>query len=257
MTLAGGISYVGGDPQKLDNLARGPSAVAGYLEVHIEQARSLESADIPVGVVTGIAAIQRERILIRGQTDHAGATPMVLRRDALVAASELIVAVERRAAVVTTDDAPLVATIGWIAVRPNAANAVAGEVELILESRSTDPKKLDHFLADDVTEILSELNKSGFTVGRENISKADATPCGEQIVEAIEAAAREGDFASMRMQSGAGHDGVFVAKTGPIGMIFLPCRDGRSHTPEEWADQKDCSIAAQVMLDTLLKLDQA
>lgn len=257
MTLAEGISYVGGDPAKLDGVARGADAVAGYLEVHIEQARALETASIPVGVVTGIAAIRRQRIVIRGQADHAGATPMALRRDALVAACALIAGVSERAGIVTTDARPLVATVGKLDVRPNAANAVPGEVEMVLEARALDPETLDGFLAEDVTALLKVAQEDGFDVDRQDISASQATVCDGAIMQAIEEAARTRGIRSMRMPSGAGHDAMFVARTGPIGMIFLPCKDGRSHTPEEWADKDACALAAQVMLDALLRLDAA
>lgn len=255
MTLAEGISYVGGDPAKLHRVARGPDTVAGYLEVHIEQARALESAGIPVGVVTGIAAIKRERITIGGQTDHAGATPMALRRDALVAACGLIAGVSARANALSTDAKPLVATVGKLDVRPNAANAVPGEVEMVLEARALDPATLDSFLKDDATALLADIEKGGFTVAREEISASEATACDGAIMQAIEAAAKARGIESKRMPSGAGHDAMFIARTGPIGMIFLPCRDGRSHAPEEWAKKDDCAVAAQVMLDSLLRLD--
>lgn len=256
MTLAEGLAYVGGDPDALAKVVRGKDAVAAYLEVHIEQARALEAAKIPIGVVTGIAAIRRQRIIVHGQADHAGSTPMHLRRDALVAASRLIAKVSEAANSASTPDTPLVATVGWLAVRPNAANAVPGEVEMVLEARAPDPDALDRFLDEDVTKMVKLTKQQGCEVTCVDLSTAKTAPCNARIVDAIEAAAEDRSVASMRMPSGAGHDGVFVSQFGPIGMIFLPCKDGRSHTPEEWADPKDCALAAQVMLDTILALDR-
>lgn len=257
MTLAEGLAYVGGDPESLSRVARGKDAIAAYLEVHIEQARALEAAKVPVGVVTGIAAIRRQRIRLAGQTDHAGATPMDLRRDALVAAGEFIAAVSEAANKVTTPENPLVATVGWMDVRPNAANAVPGEVEMILEARAALADKLDRFLDVTVAGLLEKFPAEGIKVTRENLSTAAAAPCDKRIVDAIEAVAQDRGLPSMRMPSGAGHDGVFISQIGPIGMIFLPCRDGRSHTPEEWAEPAECAIAAQVMLDAIIELDKA
>lgn len=253
MTLAEGISYVGGDPDQLASVARGEGGVAGYLEVHIEQARALETAGIPVGVVTGIAAIRRRQIVIRGRTDHAGATPMGLRSDALVAASDFVSAVARAAAATGT---PLVATVGRLEVRPNAANAVPGEVELILEARSDDPGELDRFMDSEAPDMLATACGEGFSVETTDISENSATPCDAGIIAAIEAAAEARGTSTLRMPSGAGHDAAFVGRTGPIGMIFAPCLDGRSHAPEEWANREDCATAAQVMLDALLRLDR-
>lgn len=255
MALAEGISYVGGNPEQLDRVARGPNTVAGYVEVHIEQARVLEQTQVPIGAVTGIAAIRRQRITIRGRTDHAGATPMTLRKDALVAASAFITAVSELAHAETIDDTPFVATVGQIELRPNAANAVPGEVELALEARSPISEKLDYFLDVTVPRVLADVESGGFSVERHDIGRVDATPCDPDIIEAIEATVKAHGIDSKRLPSGAGHDGNFVSECGPIGMIFVPCLDGRSHTPEEWAEPRDCATAAQVMLDVLLRLD--
>lgn len=256
MTLGEGIAYVGGDPLRLDEARRGAEATAAYLEVHIEQARSLESAKLPIGVVTGIAAIAREKVWIKGRTDHAGATSMHLRQDALVGAAGLIRGVWDKARAVSSEALPLVATVGWIENHPNAANAVPGAVELILEARCADDAVLERFLAVDLADVFAAIVAEGLTLERTRISTAEATKCNPAIVAAIEKAAASNGLSSKKLPSGAGHDGVFISKTGPIGMIFIPCLDGLSHAPGEWAAADDCANAAQVMLDTVLHLDQ-
>lgn len=256
MTLAEGLRQVGGDPDRLTSAMRSPGATHAYLEVHIEQARVLESAGLPIGIVSGIVAIQRERIRVRGQTDHAGATPMALRRDALVAAAGLVTAVDAAARAATEAGAALVATIGAFDIHPNAANAVPGAVELVLEARCEDETKLRAFMNTGLAPAFARIERDGFELERMPISFAHATRCDAGIVDALRKAARAYVPHAPLMPSGAGHDGVFVSRTGPIGMIFLPCRKGLSHTPEEWAEQKDYDLATQVMLDAVLHLDQ-
>lgn len=256
MTLAGAIKSVGGAPQRIAEVQRAEGSVAAYLEVHIEQARALESAGLPLGVVTGIAAIIRERIKIRGQTDHAGATPMDLRKDALVSAASLIAAVSEKAASASKEGAPLVATVGRIETHPNAANAVPGRVEMILEARSEDEAKLTGFLDEDLAPVFDEMRRAGLTVTRERYSYSASAHCDERIISEIRKAAALQGFDAPLMTSGAGHDGVFMSRAGPFGMIFTSCKAGLSHTPEEWADKSVCASAAQALLDAVLSLDE-
>ncbi|HMQ40178.1 MAG TPA: Zn-dependent hydrolase [Paracoccus sp. (in: a-proteobacteria)] len=256
MTLAEGLRYVGGDPERLASARRPAGSTHVYLEAHIEQARVLESAGLPVGVVTGIVAILREKITICGQTDHAGATPMALRRDALVAAASLVTAVDRLARAANGKGTELVATIGAFDVHPNAANAVPGTVELVLEARSEDEARLQAFVNNDLAPAFAQIEAGGFGLVRKPISFARATRCDAGVISVLQEAARLRGIEAPLMPSGAGHDGVFVSRTGPVGMIFLPCRAGLSHTPEEWAEPGDCAIAAQVLLDAVLRLDQ-
>ncbi|WP_449376166.1 hydantoinase/carbamoylase family amidase, partial [Bosea thiooxidans] len=136
MTLREGIAFIGGRPEELAAVKRPADGVAAYVEVHIEQGRVLENEQIPIGIVTDIVGIRRERIVVTGRADHAGATPMPLRADALVGAARLVEAAYKRALATARDNQPLVATFGRIEVSPNAANAVPGEAVLTLEVRS-------------------------------------------------------------------------------------------------------------------------
>lgn len=254
MTLAEGIAFVGGRPDELDSARREAGSVAAYLEVHIEQGRVLETAGIDIGVVTGIAGIRREAVEVVGRADHAGTTPMTLRRDALVGAARVIDLAHERAMTWPQAD-QLVATIGRLSVSPNAANAVPGRVEMVLEARATEASTIDAFVEALVAEARGAVGKLGLSLESSTIGNVAPTPCAPVLQDIVEAAARERGLSTRRMPSGAGHDGVFVAPLGPIGMIFTPCRDGRSHCPEEWADERDCANGATALLVATLRLD--
>lgn len=255
MTLREGISLVGGLPDELASVRRGADSVAAYLEVHIEQGRVLESQGTAIGVVTDIVGIRRERIIVSGRADHAGATPMPLRADALVGAAKLIEAAYERASARANDPQPLVATFGRIEVSPNAANAVPGEAVLTLEVRSGDEAAVKAFGGDLVSDLKPALAALRLTVRSEPISHVPPTACMPAVRSAIAAAAASLGLSTRDLPSGAGHDGVFVARTGPIGMIFVPCLDGRSHAPEESIEPQQAADGARVLGEAVRLLD--
>ena len=256
MTLREGIAFVGGRPEELASVARPAGSVAAYVEVHIEQGRVLESEAVPIGIVTDIVGIRRERITVTGRADHAGATPMPLRADALVGASRLIEAAYRRALATARDNQPLVATFGRIEVSPNAANAVPGEAVMTLEVRSGDEAAVKAFGEALVRDLRPALEELRLTVTSEPISHVAPTACAREIRKAIADASASLGLSTRDLPSGAGHDGVFVARTGPIGMIFVPCLDGRSHAPEEAITPEQAGDGARVLAQTLRLLDE-
>lgn len=256
MTLREGIAFVGGRPEELASVARPGGSVAAYVEVHIEQGRVLESEAVPIGIVTDIVGIRRERITVTGRADHAGATPMPLRADALVGASRLIEAAYRRALATARDNQPLVATFGRIEVSPNAANAVPGEAVMTLEVRSGDEAAVKAFGEALVRDLRPALEELRLTVTSEPISHVAPTACAPAIRRAIADASASLGLSTRDLPSGAGHDGVFVARTGPIGMIFVPCLDGRSHAPEESITPEQAGDGARVLAQTLRLLNE-
>jgi N-carbamoyl-L-amino-acid hydrolase len=150
----------------------------------------------------------------------------------------------------------LVATIGKISVEPNAINAVPGSVRMILETRSTQDLELAEFEQQLWQKIEPDLQQRGLHLRVLPMSKTVPTACSPLIQEAIEQAATAAGLNSTHLPSGAGHDGVFVGRIAPMGMIFVPCRDGRSHAPEEWAEPADCANGTRVLAETLLLLDR-
>jgi len=255
MTLREGLRLVGGDPDNLNLVRRPPNSIAAFVEVHIEQGRVLENEGIRIGIVTDIVGIHRERIMVTGRTDHAGATPMWLRADALVGASRIIEETYRRALAASTETKPFVATIGRIEVAPNAVNAVPGKVEMNIETRSGDEEAIATFADGLVRDLTPPLKKMNLTIVREQISHVSPTPCSNVVRETIRAAAAGLGLSARDLPSGAGHDGVFISRIGPIGMIFVPCRDGRSHAPEESIEPHEAADGTRVLADVVGRLD--
>jgi beta-ureidopropionase / N-carbamoyl-L-amino-acid hydrolase len=150
---------------------------------------------------------------------------------------------------------PLVATIGNINVTPNAANAVPGEVAMILEVRSGDEDAFSTFCEKLVSDLRPHLTDLRLGVRSELMSHVSPTPCAQAVRSAIRKAATDLRLSFRDLPSGAGHDGVFVARTGPIGMIFVPCLDGRSHAPEESIEPSQAADGARVLAETVRHLD--
>lgn len=255
-TLAQGIARIGGRPEELGCALRTPGSTAAMVELHIEQGPVLESQGLPIGVVTNIVGICRHRVTVIGRPDHAGTTPMDIRRDALVGAAKLISAVDRKARTFLGGTDYLVATIGHLVLTPNASNAVPGSVEMMLEVRSDRQPILDVFSEELLTAIEPELKALGLELRHSRVSQAAPTDCDEGVMQAIDDAAAALGYASRRMPSGAGHDAVYLAKTGPVGMVFIPCLNGRSHCPEESITPEQLLDGTRVLCQTLLTLDQ-
>ncbi|MBO1110531.1 Zn-dependent hydrolase [Bordetella petrii] len=255
-TLAEGLRRIGGDPAALAAPLRGAGDTAAFVELHIEQGPVLESRRLPIGVVTHIVGIRRVLITVQGQPDHAGTTPMDIRRDALVGAARVIDAAHRQASALSGKPHYVVATVGRIEITPNAANAVPGRAELMLEVRSDSDAVLDSFpetLMDGLAAQLAELRLSAAVAP---VSRAHPTACSPLVMQAIEAAAGRLGYASMPLPSGAGHDAVYMAPTGPIGMVFIPCLGGRSHCPEEWIEPAQLLDGTRVLYETVRELDR-
>lgn len=255
MTLREGIAFVGGRPAELASVKRPADGIAAYVEVHIEQGRVLENERIPIGIVTDIVGIRRERIIVTGRADHAGATPMPLRADALVGAAKLIEAAYKRALATSRDNQPLVATFGRIEVSPNAANAVPGEAVLTLEVRSGNEAAVKAFGEALVRDLRPALEELRLTIAVEPISHVAPTACAPEIRSAIANASTSLGLATRDLPSGAGHDGVHIAYIGPVGMLFVPCLEGRSHAPEESITPDQAGDGARVLAETVRLLD--
>jgi beta-ureidopropionase / N-carbamoyl-L-amino-acid hydrolase len=255
-TLREGLRRVGGDPDALSAPLRRPGDTAAFVELHIEQGPVLEARGLPIGVVTNIVGIRRVLITVKGQPDHAGTTPMDIRRDALVGAARIIDAAYRLASVQNGNPHYVVATIGRIAVTPNVPNAVPGQVELMLEVRSDSDTVLDGLPAAVMDAVAGDLRDLRLSAGLVAVSRAKPTDCSPLVMDAVATAAQKLGYATMRLPSGAGHDAVYVAPTGPIGMIFIPCLNGRSHCPEEWIEPGQLLDGTRVLYQTILDLDR-
>lgn len=255
MTLREGIGFVGGRPAELASARRAADGIAAYVEVHIEQGRVLENERIPIGIVTDIVGIRRERVTVTGRADHAGATPMPLRADALVGAAKLIETAYKRALATARDNQPLVATFGRIEVSPNASNAVPGEAVLTLEVRSGNEAAVKAFGEALVRDLRPALEDLRLSIAVEPISHVAPTACASEVRTAIANASTSLGLATRDLPSGAGHDGVHIAHIGPVGMLFVPCLEGRSHAPEESITPDQAGDGARVLAETVRLLD--
>lgn len=256
-TVAESIRRAGGDPQAIDRACRGPGGTAAYVELHIEQGPVLEREGLDIGVVTHIVGIRRYAVTVHGRADHAGTTPMDVRQDALAGAARVVLEARRLADGLQGGDAYVVATVGRLEVHPNAANAVAGRVELTLEVRSDSAAVLERF-APQVLEACAE-DFARLRVAHEArlLSRTEPVACDHTVMGAVEEAARALRLSWRRLPSGAGHDAMQVARTGPVGMVFVPCRGGRSHCPEEWLEKEQAAAGAAVLAHALLDLDRS
>ncbi len=227
---------------------------SAWAELHIEQGPLLERDGIDIGIVTHIAAPASYRFILEGFGGHAGALLMPDRRDALCAASELILAVERAALVTGAIDT--VATVGTMKVHPGAVNSVPSRVDLELDIRDTDPIRRESVMQQ-IRKAAAEITaKRGVTIREEEIN-ADAPATSDPvIVEAIEQACDAFHLSHKRMVSRAYHDSLFMARIAPVAMIFVPCRGGVSHRPDEFATADAMTHGVQVLAETLRTLSR-
>ena len=253
-TIRDGIKFIGGDPDKLATVIRKPGDAAAYVELHIEQGGRLHNEKISIGVVEGIVGLDWWDIAIDGFANHAGTTPMDQRRDALLAAARYVEAVNR---VARSIPGRHVATVGKIQAFPGATNVIPGRVTTSLDVRDLDAAKIklvfDRIMAE--VKQIEAATGTKFEFKQTTSSKPALTDL--RIRAAIDAAAKGMRLSTMLLPSGAGHDGQEVAHICPIGMIFVPSRDGISHSPREFSTPDDITNGANVLLHTLLKLDAA
>jgi beta-ureidopropionase / N-carbamoyl-L-amino-acid hydrolase len=252
--LADAIRRVGGAPEKIRQHQR--SDIGGFVEIHIEQGPVLERLGIPVGIVTAIAGIARLRIRIEGEAAHAGTAPMTMRADAGVAMASLVIAL-RDAARAVDGQGHFTATVGIIRFEPGGANVVPGSAEVIVDIRAEQDRAMDDFLA--LAEDLASqaaAKENGRLAALEKLSRTFAVACDPALRAAIGDSAEDLGLQTLPLASGAGHDAAFVAQIAPAAMIFVPSRDGKSHTPEEWTDTEAMALAADLLTRTLVRLDQ-
>ena len=248
-TMFEAMSERGYHPEKFRDAAWKKGRIKAFFELHIEQGKVLESQNLAVGVVTGIYSSLWMRLKITGSADHAGGTPMSLRKDALVAASKVILYVNEYA----TKTGSGVGTVGQISVSPSVINTVPGEVTFTIDLRDINPQTAENMERDVLRYAEKTCADSGLALAPiEYIHKLPPTPCDEGLRQMVENA-----FAKQRQKvflipSGAGHDAMRIARIAPFAMIFVRCRNGVSHRPDEWASQEDCEIAANILLQTLM-----
>jgi N-carbamoyl-L-amino-acid hydrolase len=248
------IKRIAGNPEQIETAVKAKGSWHSYVELHIEQGGTLDKANVPIGVVEGIVAIHRYDVVITGFANHAGTTPMNERQDAMVAAAQLTLAVRDIAAKRVGRQ---VGTVGRIDVEPNSPNVVPGRVTLSVEFRDLSEQTLKA-LGDEVKARGAAIGKDTrttitFTLASTNLAAMSSSGVQQAITRAAAAAKVSG---VMKLPSGAGHDAQQIAKLCPMGMIFVPSVGGVSHSPKELTAWDDCARGADVLLKTVLDLDQ-
>ena len=242
-TVADHLRDAGLDPDRV-TAARRTDGPAAFLELHIEQGRRLETQQKPIGIVEGIAGIRRYEVTVDGYANHAGTTLMQDRQDALVMAAPYILQVKAVA-----ERHGIVGTVGKMDILPGSPNVIPGQVIINLEIRGLDEKVLD--LAEHQLEEEARKLPAAF-VQTSNKPSVDSDPL---LVQALVAACEDNGHAYARMASGAGHDAMCMADIAPQAMLFVPSRNGVSHSPDEYTPPADCVAGAQVLGTALLHLD--
>jgi ureidoglycolate amidohydrolase len=227
-----------------------------WIELHIEQGPLLEREERPLGIVTSIAAPAGYRFIIQGLGGHAGALLMPDRRDALCAASEIVLSIERHAlaANAASRTSDTVATVGTCSVFPGAVNSVPSKVTLQLDIRDTDPERREAVMRAvraDYTQIAANRH---VTIEEQMINADAPAQSSPHIVATLDRVCTELGISAKKMVSRAYHDSLFMARIAPIAMIFIPCRNGVSHRPDEFSTPKDIALGALVLAHGLAKL---
>jgi beta-ureidopropionase / N-carbamoyl-L-amino-acid hydrolase len=247
---------VGGDPNRLSEAVR--NDIGAFLELHIEQGPVLEARGIDIGIVTSIVGIRRIEIVFEGQPAHAGTAPMELRRDAAVPAAATLVEVRRLAdALADEGQGYFVATVGVVQVEPGGLNVVPERSRIVVDARCSDPRKTDRFTRH--IDTYSAAVADEFRVARSRfsiLSDGASSSLDYNLQRAFARAADRLRLSYMNMASGAGHDTAFLARICPAAMIFVPCLEGMSHTPDEWADKSAIAAGAAVLLEAVLEWDE-
>ena len=245
---------IGGDWNNLASARRSDDAIAAFVELHVEQGGVLEQRGDVIGTVDGVVGQKRFTVVIDGQANHAGTTPMNQRRDALATAAHVVLAVEQMAVEHPGDP---VATVGRLEVWPNAANVVPGSVQLTVDLRDLDPSVLDQ-LSSALMNALERIGeRSGCAIRLDPQFEVAPTPADQTVKQAIAASAATLGLKTSSLPSRASHDAQEIGRRWPMGMIFVPSRDGLSHSAGEFTEPSHCEAGTQVLLDTLLRLDRS
>lgn len=252
-TIRDGIREIGGDPENLDTARYAPRDLAAFIELHIEQGAILDDEGIDIGVVEGIVGINWWDVTIEGVANHAGTTPMNKRKDAMLAAAELTLAVNR---IITSQPGAQVGTVGRIRAEPGAPNVIPGKVVMSLEIRDLSGEKIQMLFKRIEAEAIEIAKKYGTPISFAHIDvDAVPAPTDKQMRATIAAATEALGLSYKLMPSGAGHDAQDMARIAPTGMIFVPSVDGISHSPREFTHPRDMANGADVLLHTVLRID--
>ena len=245
LAMRDALVQFGLDPEHIGAAARIRRELHGYIELHIEQGPVLETEQLPVGVVTAISGATRLAASLTGMAGHAGTVPMRLRRDALAGAAECISVIEE---LCRTDTDGLVGTVGYIHARPGATNVIPGQVSFTIDLRAATDSHRTRATADIVRHIEAVAKRRKLVLQVDVTHENRTVPCAPWLkAQVAEAIAAEG-YRVFELPSGAGHDGMAMIDIADVGMMFVRCRGGISHHPDEHVDKADADVGARVLL---------
>lgn len=254
ISMAEAFEEFGFDPKKIEEARREPEELKAFIELHIEQGPVLENEEKDVGIVDFIVGINQIRVKVKGRADHAGTTPMDMRKDALSSAAEVISEIKNFA---LEAGSGTVATVGSLDLKPGAANIVPAEVEFSVDIRSKEldcikevRKKIDQALAHIQSEYAVDYSVKEMLM-------VEPVELSAEIFNTFKEESKKLDLNAKEMISGAGHDAMIMAAITDVGLIFVPSKDGRSHTPEEWTDYEDLQKGIELVYHTVLKVGEA
>jgi N-carbamoyl-L-amino-acid hydrolase len=254
LTQYDGIKALGGNPDRIPELKRSPEDLAAFLELHIEQGGNLYDEKLDIGVVEGIVAIEWWEFTFRGKANHAGTTPMNMRKDPMLPAARFVLSVHE---IVTSYEGRQVGTVGKIQAFPGAGNVIPGEVKVNVEVRDLSSEKIWKIYSDleSSAKKLSSESEIGLEIKHIEVASKPAL-ADPMIREVIDTQAKKLGLTTKSLPSGAGHDAQEMARIAPMGMIFIPSKDGISHAPAEFSSKEDITNGANVLLQTILELDK-
>jgi len=230
----------------------GEHPLSAFFELHIEQGPILEAEGKDIGVVTGVQAMRWYEVTVTGQDAHTGATPMHLRKNALLGAARLVDAVDA----IGQKHRPGVATVGRIENRPNSPNVVPGEVFFMVDLRHPDGRALDAMETEFRAALPAICEPLGLSVAMQRIWEQPELRFDSDCVAAVRRAAGLTGYSSREIVSGAGHDAAYISRVAPAAMVFVPCRGGISHNEAEFSSKEQCAKGAQVLLQAVLDYDR-
>jgi allantoate deiminase len=250
VTLADAIRSFGGNPSALDHATHHRDTLLGYCEVHIEQGPLLETNGLPIGVVSAIQGQTRVAMVMTGTAGHAGTVPMSLRHDALCAAAEVVVAVER----IAQSTPSLVATVGQLTVEPGASNVIPGRVALSLDVRHLDDSMRKRAIAEMRAEAETITERRGITFDWQPVSDQPSLSCSPQLIRLQQQVVAAAGYPVLMVASGAGHDAATLAALTGVAMFFVRCKGGISHSPAESVALDDVAVAIEMLERFMLQL---
>lgn len=218
--------------------------IKAYLEMHIEQGKVLENEDLPVGVVTGIAAPLWLEVTVTGVSEHAGATPMPIRQDALTAASEMILAIEQ----LLNNTTDSVATVGKLTVSPNGTNVIPGKVTFSIDLRDIDENKVSALEQEIMQQLQQIAERRHVTLTSKVLQRIKPAKTDAMLQQQLTTSIENQGIRPYSLISGAGHDAMNIAEIAPIGMLFVRSKDGISHNPLEYSSDEDIIVATNIFL---------